>query len=374
MSLLDPEMMKAQLKRWLTMDIYKCYAQDCLSGEPRGPWYAANNLSIFAILQGHLRVTGDYGMLDEKAGDKTVLEHMKGLVTGWKRLVPKGGQLADYGDPRNLLECDPNYIHQVASLNAANVGMMRMLADLLEWRGDARGAAELRADAEPLAAAVLKLYVPGEGVWNCAQPDGRLLKVRHVYDFVTIGKWMAEDLSPMMRREMVAFVQRELITEGWMRALSLRDPVAAESDRPDHGPMGAYDEWPPLTLDAFCKLGYGRDALDAFYRFENVTHEGPYAQAHEVLGRNWDDPVRIAGRGQGLTNAGSMTTHNMIGTMFSELIVGSFFGFQPDWQGKRMLVEPCLPPGFEGQLTGLPYRGRHYDLTAGANGVTAKES
>jgi hypothetical protein len=37
-----------------------------------------------------------------------------------------------------------------------------------------------------------------------------------------------------------------------------------------------------------------------------------------------------------------------------------------------MLVDPSLPPGFAGKLTGLPYRGKHYDLTAGANGVTVK--
>ena len=69
-----------------------------------------------------------------------------------------------------------------------------------------------------------------------------------------------------------------------------------------------------------------------------------------------------------------MTTHTMIGTVFSELMVNSFFGFQPDWQGKRMLVEPSLPPGSDGKLTGLPYRGKHYDLTVEAKGVTVKES
>ncbi|MGD1103960.1 MAG: hypothetical protein ABSA59_18070, partial [Terriglobia bacterium] len=367
MSMLDPEMMKQQLKRWLTLDISKWYAQDCLSGEGRGVWYSANDLSVFGLLQGYLRVTGDYGLLDERAGGKTVLEHLKGLVTGWKQLVSKTGQLADYGEAKNLLECDSKYMHAVASLNAANVGMMRMLAGLLEWRGDAPGAAELRQSAGSLAAAVLKLYVPVEGVWLAAQPTGQFLKVRHVYDFITAVKWMAEDLSPAMRREMVAFVQRELIAEWWMRALSLEDPAAPGSDRPDHGPMGAYDEWPALSLEGFCKLGYRKEALDAFYRFERVTHEGPYAQAHEVLGTHYSDLVRIAGRG-------AMTTHTMIGTVFSELIVSSFFGFQPDWQGKQMLAESSLPPGFEGKLTGLPYRGKHYDLTAGAKGVTVKTS
>jgi hypothetical protein len=364
-SLLDPAMMRQQLKRWLTLDITKWYAQDCLSGEGRGVWYSADNLSVFALLQGYLRVTGDYALLDETAGSRTVLEHLRSLVTGWKQLVGKTGDLADYGEAKNLLECDSKYMHAVASLNAANVGMMRSAAALLAWRGDAAGAAELRQSAERLAAAVLKLYVLGEGVWLAAQPTGQFLKVRHVYDFITTVKWMREDLPADMRREMVAFVQRELMTEWWMRALSLEDPAASGSDRPDHGPMGAYDEWPALTLEALCQLGRREEALDAFYRFARVTREGCYAQAHEVLGTRYCDPVRIAGRG-------AMTTHTMIGTVFSELILTSFFGFQPDWQGQRMLVPPTLPAGFEGKLLGLPYRGKLYDLTAGASGVTAK--
>jgi hypothetical protein len=318
-----------------------------------------------------LQITGDYALLDETAGDKTVLEHLKDLATHWKKLVMKDSPLADYGGAENLLECDPTYIHGVASLNAANVGMMRSLAELLEWRGDVEEAARLRADAKRLAAAVLDLYAPGEGVWHCLQPDGTRIKVRHVYDFVTVVKWMAEDLTPTMRSEMAAFVERELITEKWMRALSWQDPAASEAqqahpDRTDHGPMGAYDEWPPLTLRALCMIGYDQKALDALYRFEGVTHEGPYAQTHELLGRNYDAPVRVAGYG--------MTTHNMIGTVFNELIIGSFFGFQPDWQGKRVLGEACLPAGFEGQLTSLPYRNKYYNLIAGAKGVTMQAS
>jgi hypothetical protein len=367
MSMLDPEMMRQQLKRWLELDIYKWNAQDCLSGEGRGRWYSANNLSVFGLLQGYLRVTGDYGLLDERAGGKTVLEHMMGLVTGWKQLVLKDGQLADYGGAPNLLECDSTYIHAVASLNAANVGMMRMFADLLEWRGDAARAAQLRASAKSLAAAVLKLYVPVEGVWFAVQPTGQRFKVRHIYDFITVAMWMMEDLSPTMRREMVAFVERELITEWWMRALSLEDPAWSGSARPDHGPMGAYDEWPALTLQALCRLGYRKEALDAFYRFERVTHEGPYAQAHELLDNYYSAAVRVASKG-------AMTTHTMIGTVFSELIVNSFFGFQPDWQGKQVLVAPSLPAGFEGRLTGLTYRGRRYELTAAAEKVTFRQS
>jgi hypothetical protein len=84
------------------------------------------------------------------------------------------------------------------------------------------------------------------------------------------------------------------------------------------------------------------------------------------MGCNWDDPVRVAGRG--------MVTHMAQTSVFAELIVGSLVGFAPDWRGKRVLTEPCLPPGFEGKLTGLPFRGKHYDLTAEAHGVRSMEN
>ncbi len=186
MSMLDPEMVRKQLKGWLTIDIYKWYAQESLSGEGRGVWYSANNISIFGALQGHMRVTGDYGLLDEKAGDKTVLEHMKELATHWKQLVPKGGELADYGGPQNLLECDPTYMHQVASLNAGNVGMMRQLADLLEWRGGASGVAELRQDAKKLAAAVLGCMCLGRA---CGIAYSRTVSCSRCATFTTSSLW-----------------------------------------------------------------------------------------------------------------------------------------------------------------------------------------
>jgi hypothetical protein len=73
---------------------------------------------------------------------------------------------------------------------------------------------------------------------------------------------------------MVDFVQRELITEKWMRAQSMLDVAAASSDRPDHGPMGAYDAWPAVTIDAMCTLGYWKDAIPFLRRTRVAIYEG----------------------------------------------------------------------------------------------------
>ena len=362
-ALLDPAMMREQLKRWLSMNVHDCYAQDSFSGQGRGPWYSANDVSLFEMVQVYLKITGDSGFLDEKAGEKTVTEHMKDLVTYWKQLVGNTSLLADYGKAGNLLECVPTYTHEVASLNAANVGMMRAFADLIELRGDRSEAEQLRKEAKHLATAVLPLYVSGQGVWDCLQPDGKHQEVRHIYDFIMTGKWMFEDLSPSMRSEMVRFVQQELMTKYWLRALSLRDPAALQSDRPDHGPMGAYDAWPPLTLATMNRLGYQKEALDALHRFESVTHEGPFSQSHELLGREYDAPVRV-------TERGDQTTNELCGGAFADVIISSFFGFQPDWAGKLAIVNPELPRGFEGRLSGLRWRGKLYTVASGAHGVS----
>ncbi len=186
-----------------------------------------------------------------------------------------------------------------ASCNAQNVWMMRQDAALQELKGNAARAQELRDDAEKFLPAVLSLYKPGDGVWYGLHDDGKRVELRHCVDYIYVGNALANDLTPDMRREMTDFVKRELLMRDWMRAMSLKDAAAAVSDRPDHGPMGAYDGWPALTVDTMWRLGFPNDAFDFYCRTAEVTKEGPFAQAHEFYGpyRNqYDAPVRIAER------------------------------------------------------------------------------
>jgi len=164
--------------------------------------------------------------------------------------------LADYGSETHLLECVPTYVHKVGSLNAVNSWMMRETATVLNslgGQGNAATARLLDALATNVSATVRsKLYVAPNasakaaesgGFWAAEQPNGELVEVRHVIDFISIATSLEHDLSPSQKRQMVGFVQRELLTEHWMRALSLEDKSllhpSANSDRKDHGPLGA---------------------------------------------------------------------------------------------------------------------------------------
>ena len=362
-TLLDPAMMRKCLLDWLTLGIHKGYAMDYLSGKLQGPFYSANDYSVFLQATTYVSVTGDREFLNSKAGGKTVLQHLNDIAAFWKTQVRTGRSLADYGGADNLLECVPTYIHEVPSFNAANIWMMRQMAGIHELQGEKQQADPLRAGAAALLPNVLALYEPGQGVWDSLHRDGTRVPMRHVFDFATIGLTLGEDLDARTRSEMVSFVKRELLTDTWMRAQSLQDVAAAHSNRPDHGPMGAFSAWPAETAEVFCEFGDYPDALDIFHRVANVTLEGPFSQSRELLGRESNSPARIARRGEQTYDVSS-------GASFAETVIKGLFGYAPDYSTNdpRSAFSDSKMRGFSGALRNVRFQGVLYDITLDAKG------
>jgi len=366
-ALLEPAGAKQHAKLFLSCDPHRGPVYGMDDGHQWDGWYAANDSTIFTFVNEYIRTTGDVAFLDEKVGDQTVLEHLDTLATNWQKLQrDKSVMLADYGDNRNLLECAPAYVHRVPSFNAANVWMMRTVADLHEQRGNKARAAKLRDWADQIAQAVLGMYKPGDGVWCALHRDGQRVELRHCYDFVCIGRFMPNDLTAQTKQEMVAFVERELLADHWMRAMSPQDKAAAQSDRPDHGPMGAFDAWPALTAETMCLLGAWQPAVEFVRSTQAVMDEGAYGQAREFYGehrRERDAPVHIAMRG-------ACMRESVGGGAFAEMIIGTLFGFRPEIGKQLSLYEPRVDRGFEGQLLNVNYGGKLLDITSNAAGVS----
>ena len=337
------------------------------TGQQWEGWYAANDSTIFTFVNEYLNTTGDVGFLDEKVGDQTVLDHLDSLATNWQKLqTDKSVMLADYGENKNLLECAPAYIHRVPSFNAANVWMMRSMADIQEQHGNKARAEELRRWADEFVQAVLGLYKPGDGVWYALHRDGEKVELRHCYDFVCVGRFMNDDLTSTMKSEMVDFVERELLTDTWMRAMSPKDKAAEKSDRPDHGPMGAYDAWPAFTAEVMCMLGDWKSGVKFLADTQAVLYEGVYGQSREYYGENRaerDAPVRIAMRG-------ACMRESVGGGAFAEVIIGTLFGFRPQEGKELMLYEPQIDRGFAGQLLNVRFDNRLLDITSNSDGVS----
>ena len=376
-ALLEPAGMKATLRRWLVQNPRSgAYTSIRMSRGfdaahyDRITGYAFNACTIFKAADEYLRITGDRAFLDEKLEDgKTVLDHLDALSMDWETL-PKGAHgLVDYGRNGNLLECAPAYIHCVPSLNAQDVWMMRRAADWHALHGEPDRARELNEKSAGLLPAVLGLYKAGAGVWNAYHDDGAEVELRHCVDFIYVGDALENDLTASQKSEMNGFVKRELFMADWMRAMSLKDAAAANSDRPDHGPMGAYDGWIPLTVGAMWRLGDPQSAYEFYRRTAVVTREGPFAQAHEFYGSGRDRPdapVRVAER------RGCMK-ECISGGAFADVVINTFFGFSPSPDGKRIIADPQAPRPFQGELEGLQFHGRLCGLTASRRGVEIAE-
>jgi hypothetical protein len=142
-----------------------------------------------------------------------------------------------------------------------------------------------------------------------------------------------------------------------MRAQSLQDVAASASDRPDHGPLGAYDGWPAGSMDALVQMGFPQNAMDFYHAIEPVSYEGCWAQAHELWGENKNNKnarVRIPQRDWVARDASG-------GISISQVMLKCFFGFYPDVAGN-----PIRKPGtfkFEGKLWHVLYKGDYYLIT-----------
>jgi hypothetical protein len=356
-ALLDPAEMRKQLELFLTIDPHSCYAVDFIEERGVGPWYAANDSAMFEMFAAYLGVTHDWVFLDLQVGGKTVLRWLEAFATAWQALTD-GGELADYGGVDNLLECVPTYVGMVPSFNSANVAMMRSLAHLVELRADdAELVVRLREQADRLARSILEqLYVPGTGHWRCLQADGSANEVRHAIDFFSVGRYLSADLAPNIAEEMVAFALEELVDGSWMHALSPLDAAAAFSDRSDHGPRGAFDRWPALTVTALANLGRPEEALSLLRAAEAVTAEGPFGQAHRYRA---DGPPQLAPEHE----------HNEVaGSAFADTIVRTLFGYDPDAGGRSPIGEAAVGD-FTGSLRGLRWGDELIDLEVEPTGV-----
>jgi hypothetical protein len=81
------------------------------------------------------------------------------------------------------------------------------------------------------------------------------VEVRTCVDFLSVGSYIPADLPEQTKVDMARFARSELLTPDWMRALSMQDAVAGQSDRADHGPRGSWDGWVGLTAKALGSLG-----------------------------------------------------------------------------------------------------------------------
>jgi hypothetical protein len=262
---LDPLVLREQLEAMLRVDLHRHWGVETVSGRGAGMQYGVNAAAFLSCVADYVRITGD------RAWALAHIEALRGCARP---------ELTDFGDCQHILECVSTYEHAIASFNALDVQGLRFLAELT-------GEAQYARQADALARRVLGLY--SGGPFACLQPDGSRREVRTILDFVYVGRAMQRDLPPRVRAGMVAFFERELQTSDWCRALSASDPDALtralprfQTYRADHQATGSYDGWPALAASVLLRFGRREQATGWLARIQELTHEGPFGQAHLV--------------------------------------------------------------------------------------------
>ena len=367
-TLLDPGVMQKYLERWMQLDIYHHFGTEYLTGDAVGYWYAANDFNMMVLLNDYLCWTGKYDWLQKEIFDLTgkkkksrrVIEFVDQYASSWNRFKSKNG-LADYGGINNLLECVSTYIHEVASLNAANVFNLRSAGQIMQAAGLEKRGRQLLTAAENLLQEVNKLYAPGRGFWFSRMPDGTLMDVRHCYDFFTIINTIGDDLTERQKEEMLGFFVNEFQTEKWMRALAPSDSNAFFSVRPDHQWDGAYPAWPAHSLKALYKIGRADLAFRWLQGLVKSFNQGPLGQAHFV-----EDviPPEDGGARKAPFDYPYMTDWACSGSgSWVSVVIESIFGVKAGLDGK-LSAHPQFS-GFDpkAELHNLMYRGNRYVVT-----------
>ena len=365
-AMLDPTVMKKYLEKWMSMDIHTCFGLEYISGKTVGPWYAINDHAMVMMIKQYLQWTGNYKWLDSKAdNEKTVMQFLHDYVYQYKIFLSSNG-LADYGGIYNLLECVSTYVHEVASLNAANIANLQYAEELYKMVGNDEQSAIASDAANEIFKNLNDLYLDGKGYWNARQPDGTCVEVRHAYDFFTVMNTVGHLLPDKQKQEMVSFFINELKTDKWMRALSESDNDAMFSLRPDHQWNGAYPAWPSQALLALIHAGEHDVALNWVDGLAETANQGPFGQAHfseTIMGMDAGGARKSSPEQPWICDWTCSSNGNWV-----DVVLRGFAGINPSINGQ--LNASTIMKNLE--LYGIAHHDRMYDLTKDGLNIRSK--
>ena len=296
LALMDPIALRNVLEHWAAMGVHEHLCIPYNDGPSvLGPrFYAASGSLFFLSAWNYINYTGDYGWLDEAVAGKTMLGHLR-HVADWHKTRPQWNGLAHYGEEMNLFDDDtvPGYHHFVAAPNAADVWINRRLADIYErlYR-DVTTARRLREEADRIVRALLEHLYNSEGehagTWKQRHMAGDFLQIRHSWDFMNAGSFLANDLSDAQRQQMRDWYANSVVRfesdDIWVIAQDPRDGNNGPHQM-EHNGRGAYPAWPYHQGWALKELGFHGDVARLLRLLCGVTRYGAIGQGHFPNGR-----------------------------------------------------------------------------------------
>ncbi len=203
----------------------------------------------------------------------TAREAFLEMVTVHRRKHLPDSSLVDYGSRHAYHEVLTTYAHGTAGHTAVQAWALNEAEAFLDE--------PVNEERRQLIEAVLSLYRPDEGYFDCRHPDGKHHGQPNLYDVGMVLNHIGEELPPDMVDGIEAFVRRELATPTWAHCLSPRGVGIADGMRADHGWSGCFVAWPPQFVMGLLRAGrrpaWVTEWLEGMAR---LTSQGPFGQGY----------------------------------------------------------------------------------------------
>ena len=220
------------------------------------------------------------------------------------------------------------------------------------------------AEVKALEDAVLDLYAPGAGYFQCEYPDQSRYPAANLYDLSLVLNHLGERLPKSVTKEIVQFARTELLTPTWSHCLWPQDFDVLSGVRCDHQWSGSFAAWVPQFVLGVMKSGNGGNwVVDWLEGVSRVTHQGPFAQAY------WAEDLYPPESGAAAKCYDELTQGNhwviSSGAMFAEMVLDGICGLSADLSG-QLTLRPGLKPWVnECSISNISAHGRNYSLEGG---------
>eukprot|EP00759_Apiculatamorpha_spiralis_P009917 PhF_6_TR16992/c2_g1_i1/m.25705 len=403
--------------------------------------YVFDYISAYLFIHQYVSLTNDTEFLftpiqlGTSSDSITPLDYLGKLAWAWKDFPrwdsSKSQYITEYGDNKRLfLEAVPTYMGAVAALQIANAGMLFSYARLLEQVDKNKYSSAITQAINNASKIVndtmIFQRVPESGYFACLYSNGSNASVRAISDFEyvavslgLIGRKLPSQLSGEFRNMASSFFMNELMADGWVRALSLEDPVMKNvmsltpgiedlvSMRSDWTGTGAYGGLAGLAVDALADMDQGfSNAIRLLKNLTKVTHTSnaaqgiatmtpPYYLISTLLNKNDGKPAPEAPYGAAWPEffdeegwepfwPSSMRAVQNAVAAIVDAYVRSVFGWRPDWIWsndktpsqaiQEALFLPNVSRGVEGVLSFVRTPYGLINITSSTDGLSWKFS
>ena len=354
--LVDKEVTKEEIKAFLAVDLSSSYAIMPVDGRKNGPWYQINQEKIIALIYYYLKNTGDFGFLDEQAGDKTVIEWVRFHAYFGDDLT-KDVSLIDYGikgeDHLELRRKIP-YHGIMPDLNMRRYKTCERASEILALYGTPDE--KMMERGRKIAALAKEKLWDKDKKWFKFIIDGKEDYRYTVQMFKFLDSAACDD---EIREGLISHLNdEEFLSDFGLHSMSKQDMAYDQVDI-DNGGGGICSLIVPVILEQLYRIGQCEKANDIFSRVlwwgERMPYYGDSLTANAIAYRE-DTPLQAT--------IGSSAA--------AQMVIFGIFGVSSDFYGNVTVTPVKNPPAKGMKLSDMHLRGKIFSVSLGENSFTVE--